>query len=76
MIGKRMSDKLLEGKTLAFYQWEGDVKQLLDEAKKKIDVIADTWTEQEKKECCEETMACFRFGGGLMASLKPPAVAN
>lgn len=26
MIGRRMSDKLLESQTLKFYQWEGDVK--------------------------------------------------
>jgi heme oxygenase len=26
MIGKRMSDSLLEGRSLAFYEWEGDVK--------------------------------------------------
>lgn len=26
MIGKRMSDKLLEGQKLKFYEWEGDVK--------------------------------------------------
>ena len=26
MIGRRMADKLLDGNTLKFYQWEGDVK--------------------------------------------------
>jgi heme oxygenase len=34
MIGKKMADKLLDGNTLKFYQWEGDVKELLDETRK------------------------------------------
>ena len=29
MIGKRMSAELLDGKTLKFYEWEGDVKEHL-----------------------------------------------
>lgn len=73
MIGKKMSDLLLEGTTLKFYQWEGDVKELLDATKSKIDVIANSWDADEKQACLEETMNCFRYGGALMTYMKPPA---
>eukprot|EP01036_Dinobryon_divergens_P024008 gene24008-32415_t len=76
MIGKRLGDLLLDGKVLRFYMWDGDVKQLLEDAKSKIDVIAETWSAEEKQACLEETIACFRFGGSLMVYLKPPATTT
>ena len=46
MIGKMMSDKLLGGRTLEFYQWErGDPKdELLPAHRLQIDNMADTWS--------------------------------
>ena len=61
---------------LRFYTWEGDVKQLLEDTKSKIDDIAATWSADEKQSCLEETMACFRFGGSLMVYLKPPSAGK
>lgn len=73
MIGAKMAELLLDKKVLKFYQWEvPDVKVLIDETKKKIDVIASTWSDAEKKQCLEETMATFTYGGSLMSSMKPP----
>lgn len=72
MIGKKMADKLLDGNTLKFYQWEGDVRALLDVTRQKLDTMANTWTESQKKECLEETLSCFKFGGGLMVYMKAP----
>ena len=72
MIGKKMADKLLDGTTLKFYQWEGDVRALLDETRKSMDALASTWSESEKQACLEETMACFRYGGSLMVYMKAP----
>lgn len=62
MIGKRMAEVLLEGKVLHFYQWDKDVKGLLDGVRDSIDVIALQWSDEQKQECLEETAACFRFG--------------
>eukprot|EP01038_Epipyxis_sp_PR26KG_P004306 gene4306-6102_t len=74
MIGKRMSDQLLDGETLNFYKWETeDVKELLNQARIKIDVIANSWTPEEKQDCLEETLACFKYGGSLLTPLNPPA---
>lgn len=72
MIGKSMADKLLEGKVLRFYQWDGDVKELLDGTRIKIDQMALQWTPEEKQACLEETMNCFRYGGSLMVYMRPP----
>ena len=51
MIGKGIADKLLEGNVLKFYQWNGDVKELLDGTRAKIDAIANTWSSEEKQVC-------------------------
>lgn len=72
MIGKKMADKLLGGSVLKFYEWEGDVKVLLDNTRKSIDAMAATWSQQEKQACLEETAACFKFGGSLMVYMRPP----
>ena len=75
MIGKKMADTLLGGTTLKFYQWEGDVRALLDATRVKMDAMAAGWSAEEKLACLEETAACFRFGGGLMVYMKDPAAS-
>lgn len=73
MIGKKMADKLLEGKVLKFYEWDGDVKVLLDAVRQNIDEMAERWSPEEKLACLEETAATFRAGGSLMVYMKPPS---
>jgi heme oxygenase len=72
MIGARMAELLLESKLLRFFQWEGDVRSMLQETRKKIDAIASAWTLAEKQACLDETIESFHFEGELMASLRPP----
>lgn len=67
MIGKRMAEVLLEGKVLHFYQWDKDVKGLLDGVRDSIDLMALQWSDEQKQECLEETAACFRFGVSSLA---------
>ena len=74
MIGKKMGDSLLGGEVLSFYKWQGDVKTLLDETRRKIDVMAASWSEDEKKECLEETLNTFKYGSNLMSYLRDPAL--
>mmetsp|Transcript_17191 Transcript_17191/g.28819 ORF Transcript_17191/g.28819 Transcript_17191/m.28819 type:complete len:279 (-) Transcript_17191:231-1067(-) len=73
-IGKRMSDMLLEGKSLQFYQWspEGSLPALKESLTAKIDALAKGWSEEEQDACCNETVNCFRYGGGLMIYMRPP----
>jgi hypothetical protein len=39
----------------------------------KIDHIANSWNEEQKKVCLEETGNCFRYSGALMVYLSPPS---
>lgn len=73
MMGRRLADALLQGKTLAFYQWEGDVKELLEGVRRSIDQLAQGWSQEERQACMEETQSCFDFGGSLMSYMKAPS---
>jgi len=69
MIGKQMSSLLLEKKTLEFYKWDGDLNEIKQNIKAKIEAMAAAWTEEEKQECVDGTAMAFRGGGGINASL-------
>mmetsp|Transcript_2665 Transcript_2665/g.5507 ORF Transcript_2665/g.5507 Transcript_2665/m.5507 type:complete len:310 (+) Transcript_2665:108-1037(+) len=71
MIGKRMAELLLDGETLKFYQWEGDVKALLERTSGAIDALARSWTESERQACVDETAAAFKGGGAVLSHLSP-----
>lgn len=74
MIGKQMADKLLDGRTLQFYQWGGaePKDELLPNLRGKIDAVAEQWTREQKDACLAETAASFRSGGGMLAYLRGP----
>jgi len=74
MIGKRMADKLLDGRTLEFYQWGGaePKEELLPDLRDKIDAVAETWSREQKDACLEQTANSFRYGGGMLGYLKAP----
>ena len=78
MIGKRMADMLLDGRTLEFYQWsEGDVdKELLPGLRTKIDALVATWSREQKDAVLAETAASFNGGGAMLSHIRgPPAKA-
>lgn len=78
MIGKRMAEMLLEGRTLHFYQWEkGDVdKELLPALRGEIDVMAAGWTREQKDLCLAQTGDSFKFGGALLQHVSRPNAAT
>jgi len=78
MIGKRMADMLLDGRTLYFYQWEkGDVdKELLPALRGEIDVMAAGWTREQKDLCLAQTGDSFKFGGALLQHVSRPNAAT
>ena len=51
---------LLEGKSLAFYEWEGDVNGLLDGVRRSINGLAEGWSREQKDHCLQETEASFK----------------
>ncbi len=67
-----MSDQLLGGHTLPFYQWEGDVVTLLNAVRQHIDEMAANWSAADRQACLEETVATFKMGAALMSYMKHP----
>jgi len=81
MIGKRMSNMLLDGKTLEFYTWYKDgesvdpKEELLPALRGQIDAMADKWSREEKDSCLAETADSFKFGGALLQHISMPNAA-
>jgi len=69
MIGKKMSGMLLDDHTLAFYEWDGDIKELLAGTKEILNKVADDWTREEKDRCLEETELSFKYSGQILRTL-------
>mmetsp|Transcript_9046 Transcript_9046/g.18279 ORF Transcript_9046/g.18279 Transcript_9046/m.18279 type:complete len:125 (+) Transcript_9046:759-1133(+) len=69
MIGKMMSTILFDGKTLRFYQWPRDVKEILNDVRVKIDRVAKEWSRQVKDDCLEETSLAFAYSGTILGNL-------
>lgn len=65
MIGKQMSARLLDRKTLEFYKWDGNLNEIKDRVKGDIEDMVVPWSAEERKRCTDETLAAFRGGGGL-----------
>ncbi|XLR39659.1 heme oxygenase 1, chloroplastic-like [Arachis duranensis] len=65
MIGKKITDqihvaeKLLNKKELEFYKWDGNLSQLLQNVRDKLNKVTEGWTE-------EETEKTFKMSGEVL----------
>lgn len=66
MIGKKVAEKLLNKKELEFYKWDGDLRQLLQNVRDKLNTVAENWTREEKNHCLEETEKSFKYSGDIL----------
>lgn len=66
VIARRVSEKLLEGRELEFYKWEGDVQELFKGVREKLNMLGEHWTRDEKNKCLRETTKSFRFMGQIV----------
>lgn len=66
MIGKKVAEKILNKKELEFYKWDGDLSQLLQNVRDKLNRVAESWTREEKNRCLEETEKSFKFSGDIL----------
>ncbi|CDP10409.1 unnamed protein product [Coffea canephora] len=66
MIGKKVAEKILNKKELEFYKWDGDLSQLLQNVRDKLNRVAESWTREEKNHCLEETEKSFKFSGDIL----------
>ncbi|KAL0427039.1 UNVERIFIED_CONTAM: Heme oxygenase 1, chloroplastic [Sesamum latifolium] len=66
MIGRKVAEKILNSKELEFYKWDGDLSQLLQNVRDKLNRVAESWTREEKDHCLEETEKSFKFSGDIL----------
>ncbi|XP_077220149.1 heme oxygenase 1, chloroplastic-like [Tasmannia lanceolata] len=66
MIGKNVSEKILDKKELEFYKWDGDLRQLLQNVREKLNRVAENWSREEKDHCLEETEKSFKHSGEIL----------
>ncbi|GAV82030.1 Heme_oxygenase domain-containing protein [Cephalotus follicularis] len=70
VIARQASEKLIKGKELEFYRWEGDVQELLKVLREKLNVLGEVdarhWSRDEKNKCLKEATKSFRFLGQMV----------
>ncbi|CAH9136156.1 unnamed protein product [Cuscuta epithymum] len=66
MIGKKVAEKILNKKELEFYKWEGDISQLLQNVREKLNKVSESWTREQKNHCLEETQKSFKLSGDIL----------
>ncbi|XP_072961734.1 heme oxygenase 1, chloroplastic-like [Typha angustifolia] len=66
MIGKKVAEKILNKKELEFYKWDGNLSQLLQNVRDKLNQVASSWSREEKDRCLEETEKSFIYSGKIL----------
>ncbi|XP_031496365.1 probable inactive heme oxygenase 2, chloroplastic [Nymphaea colorata] len=66
VIGKQVSENILENKELEFYKWEDDVPVLLKTLREKLNKLGEQWTRDEKNKCLREAAKSFKFSGQII----------
>ncbi|KAL3747688.1 hypothetical protein ACJRO7_016484 [Eucalyptus globulus] len=72
IIGKKVAGKILNNKDLEFYKWDGELKQMLQNLRDKINKITLGWTMEEKNHCLEETERSFKYSGDILRLILSP----
>ncbi|KAG0476505.1 hypothetical protein HPP92_013346 [Vanilla planifolia] len=75
-IGKQVCEKLLGGRNLEFYKWEGDIQDLLRNVRENINKLAKHWPRSEKNKCLQETAKSFKFSGKIVRLIVLPKLSN
>lgn len=66
VISRKVSDKLLQGRELEFYRWDGDAQELLKGVREKLNMLGEHWTRDEKNKCLKEAAKSFRYLGQIV----------
>ena len=68
MIGRKVSEMILDGKELEFYEWrERDgLEASLTRVRSALNDVAEGWSREEKDRCLEETGKSFELSGQLL----------
>ncbi|PSR99747.1 Inactive heme oxygenase [Actinidia chinensis var. chinensis] len=66
VIGKQVSEKLLEGRRLQFYRWEGNEEELLKGVREKLNMLGEHWSRYDKNKCLREAKKSFQYLGQIV----------
>lgn len=66
VIAKKVSEKLLEGRKLELYAWEGDEQELLKGVRENLNMLGEHWSRDEKNRCLREATKAFRYLGQIV----------
>ncbi|XP_010250104.1 PREDICTED: heme oxygenase 1, chloroplastic [Nelumbo nucifera] len=66
MIGRKVTEKILNNKELEFYKWDGELSVLLQNVRDKLNKVAESWSREEKNHCLEETEKSFKYSGEIL----------
>ena len=68
MIGRKVSEMILDGKELHFYRWDkpGGLDAMMTRTKARLNEAAEKWSREEKDRCLEETGKSFELSGKLL----------
>ena len=68
MIGRKVSEMILDGKELEFYEWRerGGLEASLTRVRSALNDVAEGWSREEKDRCLEETGKSFELSGQLL----------
>lgn len=70
MIGKAVSDKILDGAKLDFYHdYPEAVSKLSRRVKEGLEGVASDWSEDERQSCVSETGKAFKYAGLVMRQM-------
>jgi heme oxygenase len=59
-LSPQVAQMMLDGKELKFYQYNGDVNELLDGVRASLNELAEHWTREQKDHCLRETADAFQ----------------
>ncbi|KAL8497981.1 hypothetical protein ACS0TY_021361 [Phlomoides rotata] len=66
MIGRKVEKKLLKGKKLEFYKYNGELPEILQNIRDKINRVGEKWSRKEKDHCLEETEKAIMVYGDIL----------
>ncbi|XP_051148957.1 heme oxygenase 1, chloroplastic-like [Andrographis paniculata] len=69
VISKKIAEAC-DGKELEFYKWDGNLSQILQNVRDKINKIAEGWSKEEKDRCLNETEKPLKFGRDIIGLIK------
>lgn len=61
IIAKKVAEKILDSRELEFYKWDGELSQLLQNVRDKLNKVAENWSREDKNRCLGETEISFKF---------------